>query len=268
MFDIKMINNVVIVRFSLRIMKQWEEKAYGDEIHREDWYKYRADLFTRTLYCSLCHQTMPAAKVYLVCAEGDEPYYERYLGNTSCVPIFSNPKEFNLKILSHLKTNGITENIAYSRIDSDDLISKHFLLKISNAICSSSYDNHWFVATNGYRMNDGYIQKIYYNCSPFLTFFSKGIGTGGIYSINHEHVVQHPHTLLTCSGLEWIQLIHASNIGNAFVPKQLEDEQFNEAITSNPKQVAGKLKPIDADWFASWAGFPLSLTYCRSKQER
>ena len=95
-------------------------------------------------------------------------------------------------------------------------------------------------------------QELYYNCSPFLTFFSTQFTDRNVYSIPHEGVTEINH----CQSLsaDWMQIIHGTNIANVF-REPINNELFIAEINKNKKMVGGPLYLLDKEKFKDWSGF-------------
>ena len=115
----------------------------------------------------------------------------------------------------------------------------------------------WIVATDGFRSDFKIVQKIFYNCSPFLNYFEREFSGINVYSLNHESVREVGHSRLESSNGFWLQYIHSSNVANVFKHNKLISEaefrmrNFCEDIKVN----AMKTITLDHDWFRVWAGF-------------
>lgn len=217
------INNYVVVRFSLKISKDWQRKAYGDESNRDMWLKYRFDILNKTLAPSLRAQQVKPKAVFIIMDSSDREAYTNYcLDKDIVTPIFSENNNHFLQIDNYIK-NESEVNVAVSRIDSDDIISKFYFESINNTIEKAIDQKDKFtyvIACMGARSDGKLLQRMYYSCAPFLTEFSTNFNKVSIYSFNHETVLERPH--VTNHDYLWIQYLHGGNIANAFFDEKEE----------------------------------------------
>jgi hypothetical protein len=233
------IKNVVIIRFSLKLSRDWQAIAYGSEDNRPIWFSYRMHIFINFLLNSLRNQTVKPVLVLLLMDQCDENDYLKFklLISDIVTPIFSRNSDHFSQVNDHLNNLGL-DNIAISRIDSDDIIFSNYF-ELLNHACSEALLNKfnftYIVATMGYRVTRQYWQQVYYNCSPFLTIFCSKFNNENIYDFNHEDVILKPHII--CNSARWIQVIHETNISNALLDLQFDTYNFIEKIKSNPKLI-------------------------------
>jgi hypothetical protein len=234
------IKNIVVVRFSLRLNEEWQKKAYGDEGNRSRWFNYRMILFNDFLAKSLRSQRVKSLVNFVLMDQVDQENYQKYENDFSDIvtPIFSKNHNHYCQVSEEIKRLGF-QNIALSRIDSDDAVADDYFYELNKTINSSLENGLMFsyvVATRGYRAGSNMYQELFYNCSPFLTRYVKSFNGENIYELNHEHVVQHQH--IQCSSARWIQVIHDKNIGNNFIDSRFDEKSFLEEVDSNPKIVS------------------------------
>ena len=249
------ITNVVIVRFSLILSTDWCIKAYGQEENREKWFKYRSQLFESTLLKSILNQSVKPKYVFILMHMNDKYLYDKYLSDIkfTVYPIFVSGG-FGEKEIA--KVISAVENIAVSRVDSDDLLANDYFQKINQSISEAIHNEvkfDYIISTTGYRLNAKLFQKIYYNCGPFLTSFGKNLENINIYSFSHEEVINYPH-ILNNEAL-WVQYIHGSNIANDFIDSNLSNDEFNAKIGVNPKLILTMTYPILDFDFSKFANF-------------
>lgn len=244
------IHNFVVARFSIRMFTAWEQKVYGDESNRENWFSSRSAIFRDTLYKSLRLQTVKPLRVFLLMDDTDRPFWEKYLDQKDSMlqPIFAPPKlgfqEVGDRIFEESR-----ENVAISRIDSDDIVACNYLEEVNRAMTEAIVTNRKFdyvVATRGYRSDYKSVMEIYYRCSPFVTMFKSKYNRENIYSMNHERAVEFDH--ISNSTARWIQVLHGNNVGNAFLTAFVEGDEFEAAVATGPKIVGAKPKPTSEFW--------------------
>ncbi|APR94265.1 hypothetical protein PATSB16_09230 [Pandoraea thiooxydans] len=249
------INNLVVVRFSLKLNPEWQEIAYGPEENRSKWFAYRVALFRRFLAASLRRQKVKSLKNFLLMDETDEADYRKFehLFSDIVTPVFSKDKNHIQQVNEEITRAGYT-NIALSRVDSDDALADNYFEEINRAIQRAIENNIRFthvVATRGYHVTKECWQEVYYNRSPFLTRFCPRFNGENVYDIYHQHVISHPH--IQCHSARWIQLIHDTNVFNALIDSQLDESLFIEHIKSNPRRIATQPTPYSQ-------GFPSALS--------
>ena len=241
------INNVVIVRFSMKLSDDWQSKAYGESGSRESWFRYRCNLFSLTLLNSLRSQTIKPHYCVVLMDPDDRFLYDSFFPKDKLImPIFT--KRFdNLHEQDPLVN---IPHLAVSRVDSDDILSNNYFEEVNKSIIDSIADNIPFkfvVACSGYRSNLREFQNIYYNCSPFLTVYEGKKLSTNIYLISHEDVLNLPH--IQNHTARWIQILHDTNISNAFIDSELGINEFQNAVLLNPKLRVSKKEVVGSDTF-------------------
>lgn len=220
------------MRFSLRLSRDWEIKAYGSEDKRASWIIWRLGLLSKHLISALLSSTRRPDKIFLLADTSDKEIIDSAItANESVEWLFSSgaaPFEIlRLRLLSLFAGN----QVVISRIDSDDTISMKYgeeLLAVANAsIDKRRVQNYYIVYTNGFRSDGIRIQPVYYSCSPFLSLFCPAYSGENIYSINHEDVLKFPH--LSIDIPSWCQIIHGTNVSNRFFPAHPDFETSTKA---------------------------------------
>jgi hypothetical protein len=247
------IANIVIVRFSVRMSSDWLIQAYGEEANRAGWIAKRAGLFRETLYRSLKSQTVPPRIVLLLMDEGDRDAYKLYLDFDPALikPLF-------VKWGNHLgpMTEAIAqiaqENIALSRIDSDDMVAQSYFESINFAIARTQAQRcsfEYVMAPRGYRFNGDLVQECYYYGSPFLTQFISRYHGEDIYGFQHEWVVE--KKFVVSNRARWMQIVHGNNIANSLTSKIVPKDQLTAQSVATPKNpvfLAAQPNPLLRDW--------------------
>ena len=204
------------VRFSIKNKVGWHTRAYGDESAREAWFAMRARLFLSTLHASLLSQTCLPHKVFLMMDEADRAFYDRYLDLKESFyhPLF-NVADAGHAEMAHVLSQGHLNNLAISRIDSDDLIHGGYLAAINQTIrdglvLGKKFD--YVVAARGYRTDGQRIKSAFFNYSPFITVFADDFQGQTPYGFRHGDVLK--HATLVCGQAHWMQFIHGTNLAN------------------------------------------------------
>jgi len=236
------IENVVIVRFSLKLSKEWQKQAYGSEERRSRWFAYRMYLFNEFLAPALRNQTVKSVENFVLMDAEDKNDYQKFehLISDIATPIFSINQNHFWQVSENIKKAGYA-NVALSRIDSDDIILNNYFEEVNRSISIATEQNIPFthiVSTQGYRVTREQWQKIYYNCSPFLTWYVGQFHGENVYDINHEKVIDKLHIQSELS--RWIQIIHTTNIGNTLIDSKLNTTEFFAKLQENPKLIATK----------------------------
>jgi len=227
------IHHVVAIRFSVKVAKGWHTKAYGEETRREAWFAMRSRLFLATLHASLVSQTRQPYKVFLMMDEGDRPLYDRYLSLAEPFyhPLFNQGSLGHSEMADLLEQSGL-ENIAISRIDSDDLIHTRYLESIQETIRSAvaqglSFD--YVVASLGYRTDGQRIKSAFFNYSPFITAFAPIYQRQNAYAFRHGDVLK--KASLVCHTAYWMQFIHGGNLANQMKPVSWWDRLMGRSLS-------------------------------------
>lgn len=182
--------NVVITRFSLR-MKSWKRRLFYDEHARESWFAFRAELYKKTLGASLAAQEVKPVRVYLLMDTGDRELQQRYLPSIGFTPLFTSAAESAEKLGADLVREGLVDNIALTRIDSDDIIERAYFRKLNTTLesfASNGDDSGLVITCRGYRSNFSVIQPLYHSIAPFVTLFHKRYTREASYFFNHNEV--------------------------------------------------------------------------------
>jgi hypothetical protein len=236
------VNNIVIVRFSLKLNKAWQIQAYGSDENRSKWFAYRMSLFNEFLAPALRNQTVKSVENFVLMDADDKNDYQKseHLISDIVTPIFSTNNNHFRQVSEHIKKVGYV-NVALSRIDSDDIVLNNYFEEVNRSIRSATEQNIPFtyvVSTRGYRATREQWQNIYYNCSPFLTRFVAQFNGENIYDISHETIIDKLH--IKCELAKWIQIIHTNNIGNTLIGSKLNTTEFLTMLQENPKLIASK----------------------------
>ena len=245
------ISHVVVTRFSMPFPEKWRRKAYGEDSNRGAWLKYRADILEATLSRSLRHQTTRPIRAYLLCDPADEAFCKKNIDRDLYKPLFCDGR--TQIIAEDLVRTGLTKRVALSRIDSDDIVGKDYFSRIDKAITEMpDREEIWMVAVNGFRTDFKALQRLYYNCSPFLTRYVAQLRGEDVYALNHEDIVHRQHVQL--HEAEWMQVIHGGNLENTLVAN-VRPGEFTARVKRNPKFAAKGVADFDPGWFRDWAGF-------------
>lgn len=136
-------NNILVTRFSLRVSKAWEDKAYMGR-SRSEWLRSRFNIFNNTLVSSVKHQTVLPTHFVLLLDPGDMEIFEECCSRDIAIePLYANLHNYTQMLADRIKSLGL-KDIAVSRIDSDDLISKDYFCEVNAAINSSRLDDNFF----------------------------------------------------------------------------------------------------------------------------
>jgi hypothetical protein len=231
--DLARIHHIVGVRFSIKNKAGWHTRAYGDESAREAWFAMRARLFLSTLHASLLSQTCPPHKVFLMMDEADRGFYDRYLDLKESFyhPLF-NVADAGHDEMAHVLSQSRLNNLAISRIDSDDLIHSGYLAAINQTICdglSLGKKFDYVVAARGYRTDGHRIKSAFFNYSPFITVFADVFQGQTPYGFRHGDVLK--HATLVCGQAHWMQFIHGGNLANQMKPVTWWDRLMGRSLS-------------------------------------
>jgi predicted O-methyltransferase YrrM len=247
------IANIVAVRFSIRMSEEWLRKAYGTEAQRGNWLAMRARLFRETLYRSLKAQTVPPRKVLLIMDEGDRAAWEAHLAFDPefVAPVFITGRDHALPLADAVSRIAV-QNVALSRIDSDDMVATGYLEAVNATIARAERLAHPFdfvVAPRGYRSDGKQLQRLYFSASPFLTRFAKRYTGQAVYGFNHVDVLQRPHVVARRA--HWMQCLHDTNVANRFQSSRHTRERF-DALTvttyGRSRLLASSPEAADRSW--------------------
>ncbi len=254
MLNFNNIKNVVVVRFSLRV-PAWRKKIFFNDKNRDAWFKFRSELYKQTLGLSIKSQTKQADRVYLLMDENDGDLYAKYLEDSYISPIFSKDSNHNWQVGEDLVRSGLCENIAMSRIDSDDIIARDYFEKINTQISelvNQGQTVEYLVACTGYRSDFSQAQPIHYIGGPFITLYKQKYSYETVYGFEHKSLLQ--KTYIQNYDAEWMQVIHGTNVVNGFA-KPTGHTLSKEEIKDHPDTIVGDRETIDNLWFENWAGF-------------
>ena len=226
------INNIAVVRFSLRMKASWEVKAFEDESGRESWFKMRAAIFKSTLHSCLLNQTTAPIAVFILMDKLDRDLFNKYLNlqEPFYVPIYSEGSDGYDQVKAKIHAFDVP-NLAISRIDSDDYISNDYFSNINDLIALNirkGVDFKYIIAARGYRSDLKSIHQIFYNYGPFATIYLSTYGGENIYETTHAKIIK--QSCLICVEPMWIQLIHGTNVNN----KLYEVSSFEKFFKINP----------------------------------
>ena len=175
----------------------------------------------------------------------DKHLYQTYLEDETLTPIYCDSRFVSIIEEDLQKSN--MHNALVSRIDSDDLISKHYFSNL-NKQCNM-HKKKLTVACCGYRSDLKTIQSIFSSTSAFITQNLTSSDMIEIYDFNHINIWQKDHQQIHTA--EWMQIIHGKNISNNFsIPSNFGYNRSGG--NSFSPQV-----DIDAQWFKEWSGFAL-----------
>lgn len=248
------IHNVIVVRFSLRV-RAWRRRIFFDDRTRESWFKFRAELYRQTLGRSLSAQTERPSCIYLLMDAGDRSLCEKYLQGLEFVPIYVGGMH-ERSVAEDLEAKGIVDNVALTRIDSDDIVAKNYLEKLNKKIretMTPGGDGGLVITCAGYRTNFVQVQSAFHCAPPFITLFRTRYRGENVYSHDHREITEKPHVKDTDA--EWMQVIHGTNVSNGFKPSNTHSLDIFKA--GDKGSGFTELRPMDTDWFREWAGFEL-----------
>ncbi|TDT29961.1 hypothetical protein CLV29_2984 [Naumannella halotolerans] len=212
--------------------------------------RWRAELINVGLGYCISHQSTPFDAAYLLLAEGDEAFFEKYIDSSVFRPVYIPAgKESNPGLRKALSRDGFGSDVLLSRVDSDDLITADYVERLSRAALESGMPDQWFVAVDGQRSDLRQVQSFHYVNSPFISRFVKNRTSESIFR-NHQNVTELQPILL--EGVLWWQLLHGSNLANKFwKPRPLEKQVRG-------KSYSGGLSEFQFDEFNRLFGFDAS----------
>jgi len=249
------IHNIVVVRFSLRV-KAWSHRLFFDEASRNDWFAFRARLYQETLGAALRAQTVPPVRVFLLMDAGDRQLQQTYLPAGEFTPIFTPNRESAALVAAELSRDDLLDNVALTRIDSDDIVERRYFEKLNlkiHHIIDAGKEPHLIVTGKGYRSDFRQIQPMYFGVSPFVTLFRRHYQGENLYAFDHSKMNEQAHEKDATA--EWLQVIHGTNVANGFKP--VTATTLEPYLHGDRGSVALERRPIDPDWFRQWAGFDL-----------
>ena len=226
---------------------------FFNEIGREPWFRYRAMLYRNTLGPSIDAQTVKPVRLYLLMDVSDRDLAQRYLQGIEHTPIFASEGNQHDLVAQDLEREGLTHNIAMSRIDSDDIVERRYFEKLNRKIFTLQSEKHapeLFVACRGYRSNFSRIQPMYYHNGPFITRFCRQYAGESPY-FHHKTIENYVH--VKDADAQWMQVIHGTNVANGFQPANAES--LAPFLSGDSGTASLKKMPFDPAWFSEWAGF-------------
>lgn len=236
-----------VVRFSLRLNPEWEEKTFGGDPYREKWFEFRAKLFKNTIYRSVKEQTVEECKIILLMDKSDQAYYEKYLGLDDIFPVFCDRFDFMGEIENIVNNHSIEQGVVLSRVDSDDILKPTYMQEVLESTKQAAGKGDvWVVATDGARYDLANYQRLFYSVSPFISYVSFNNNIENIYGFNHELVSEKSDVIcLKSESPLWCQILHGSNVANSFWASLNEDE-FKSRKARNEKAAALSLQNGDS----------------------
>ncbi|GAA1426465.1 hypothetical protein GCM10009616_01060 [Microlunatus lacustris] len=240
----------VVIRFSVRF-QDWTRRAYGQEDARSEWFAMRARLFRASVVASLERQTVAPRRVFVLMDVDDVALWHQHLDLPApYVPVFVRAEDVDQEISARLAADD-TKNIVISRLDSDDAISRRYFEKITDTARNFwrlGITKAYMVAPNGHFTDLRRIQRVYFNCSPFISLYVHRYHGENIFDLEHLRILErHP---VMVESVEWMQIIHGTNIGNRLYKKsrfEPDDER---------KMELGDMEEVGKGWPQ---GFPPGL---------
>lgn len=247
------LHNVVVVRFSVR-NKAFEKKFIANEEARNRWFKFRAWLFEASLAPSLEAQTVKPVATFLYFDAADKDLVRQNFSRTDFVPIFSTSSHEQI-MGDYLLSNGLTDHVVLSRIDSDDIVERDYFLKINKLLVSQSIEKEpihevTVICRSGFRTNFLTMQKVLHKSPPFVNqYFRHYCGQGAYF--DHTKVNSRPGKQIADNSAEWMQIIHGTNVANKF--KSASNKLSNELPIDTESYFSPPVE-FDAAWFSNWSG--------------
>jgi hypothetical protein len=176
---------------------------------------------------------LSATQSFLMMDEADRGFYDRYLDLKESFyhPLF-NVADAGHDEMAHVLSQSRLNNLAISRIDSDDLIHSGYLAAITQTICdglSLSKKFDYVVAARGYRTDGHRITSAFFNYSPFITVFADVFQGQTPYGFRHGDVLK--HATLVCGQAHWMQFIHGGNLANQMKPVTWWDRLMGRSLS-------------------------------------
>lgn len=240
------IKTVLFSRFSVR--KPHWNPPYRSEESRIGWMRWRADLLEDGLASCLRCQTFPVTAAYLLMAEGDEEFFRKYVDGDLFRPLFLElGGSENAQVTKALKGDSLDRDVLLTRVDTDDLIARTYLERFATAAAGESGpQSSWLTASDGGRSDLAKIQRVHYPNSPFYARYLRKFDGEPLF-VQHTTVPRYSPRLV--SGTSWWQLIHGTNVSNAFwEPTPQEDRR-------DDRRYAETMRDFDEAEFRGLFGF-------------
>jgi hypothetical protein len=233
-----------VVRFSLRVSSEWEEKAYGTEDKRGAWLRWRLSLLSRALLSSLFSNTRQPDKVFLLADRADQAILSKDIfGSDSVEWLFSTRDAAFEPLQQRLWDLFGNSSLVISRIDSDDMVcleyGEELLMNAQSLVAKGEIGPRYIVFTEGFRSDGIQIQPVYYSCSPFLSLYCPAFSGQNVYSIGHEDVLKFSPVAISTPA--WCQFVHGTNVSNRFFEGIMD---FDTIDRSGHKLLFGQLSNI------------------------
>jgi len=252
--DVPEFKNVVVVRFSVR-EKSFERKFLSNDRAREGWFNFRAELYEASLGASLAAQSVRPQAIFLYFDSGDAELVGKYFSRLDFTPIFSGQDHERLMGEQVLR-QGLSRQVVLSRIDSDDIVERHYFSKINSVLIEHHLrgtlaQRSMVVCRSGYRTNFIKMQRVNHVSPPFISqYFSDYSGEGAYF--NHTKLSTHDTPQILDESAEWLQIIHGTNVANKFKPSTTSD--WNTRHLDVNESQFGPIQSFDPAWFQSWSG--------------
>lgn len=249
------IAHVAVVRFSLRLSESWSARAYGEESNRAIWLHYRKRLLDATLTESLLRQSRRPDMVFILLDVDDKAVIPHETFDSLYTPLYVQKGRYMGEMQQRLEKNGLSDHLAISRIDSDDVLSRHYFREVNRAALKANEDRVWIVAPEGFRSDLSSIQRFHYRSAPFQTLYSRAFERQNVYAMNHEWVNRENHVFVDSSEGLWMQMLHGGNLANQFRSDPVSPNRFEKRNLGGRKLITLEPRAFDADWFLAWSGF-------------
>jgi len=244
------INVYLVIRFSLR-HAAYMRAAFGDEAQRADWFAMRSQLFEASVVASMDRQSVAPRRVFVLMDNADEDLWQKHLNLPApYVPLFVSAQDAHSEVARRIAADG-TKNVVLSRLDSDDAVSARYVEKVARRardMWRQGLSEGYMVACNGYITDLQQIQEIYFNCSPFISLYTRRYNGENIFDGEHTEILQRKPQML--EDARWMQIVHGSNIAHRTYKESKfgpDDERIMQV---------GELKPLKSAWPK---GFPTNL---------